>query len=538
MFCNQCGTQLKQGVRFCVNCGSKVDDGPQSQAPKTVTPDTGASSSTEGNSFRTQTSHPKAMSGAQPERGHTSLDDRHSGTVALGKSQPTSRSMSPVVLWGGIAFLVIAVLLTAFLLYHRSPSGSPASDAEIEKALQANFAADPNLGKCTLEVRSQSGVVTLSGLVNSDTDKSVATRIAEQQDGVKQVNVYGLVKSPVTNEGAGSGESSEQGVGGLPNAPNTGVVSQAAPGCSGRPPSGHLGLSITSQDSTTGLVNVNGVDNRQPTRAAFTWTWGDGTTTQGWFPQSHVYANTRQNYVLQVISHEDDGSTDCAQILVRLSGPTLSATPPVPEIAEESGPSPMPSGSPASLGGKTRSPQSRAIRDVDFLNFDYSSDCWKGWDSKEPTKVVHVSNGEWSKEGFGSFSVDQRASRWLISYGDLKSDGQEEAVVVTSCLGEIPSAELALTAPEEVLVFAMSSTGPVVLARLRAGGWIGGGRYQQEGQVYDIRVTNQRLVVRSLTYGPDAPHCCPDILISATYRWDGKRLVHTGEDRREPFKSP
>ena len=399
-------------------------------------------------------------------------------------------------------------------------SQKPIADVTIIDNINQKLLADPLLKSREILVTSRNGVVTLAGTVNTQAEKAEVERIAHSQQGVTQIvdRMVVAFSAPATSTPP--------------------VVAQGSTGCNGRPASGHLTIWITGTDLSTGLVNVNGVDNRQPTRSAFAWTWGDGTTTQGWFPQSHVYADTRQNYMLQVISHENDGSTDCAQILLRLSGPALSAAPPPPKIAERSGPSPMPSGSPGPLGGKTRSSQSRTIRDVDFLNFDYPSDCWKGWDSREPTKVVHVSNGEWSKEGFGSFSVGQQASRWLISYGDLKGDGQEEAVVVTGCLGEIPSAELALTSPEEILIFAMSSTGPVVLARLRAGGWIGGGRSQQEGQVYDIRVANQRLFVRSLTYGPDAPHCCPDILVTATYRWDGKRLVHTGEDRREPFKSP
>jgi hypothetical protein len=586
------------------------------------------------------------------------------------------------------------------------PSQKPLADETIIENINNKLLADPVLRSREILVTSRKGTVTLAGTVNTQAEKAAAEHIARTQQGVNQVIDRIVVAS------SPSGTSTPP------------VVAQGSTGCNG-PPSGHLTLWITATEFGSGLVNVNGVDNRQPTRMAFTWTWGDGSTTQGWFPQSHVYANTRQNYLLHVISHEDDGSTDCAQILIRLSGAAPSESPPAPAsgvvrgqslpyrvlngqadsggfpktaarlcigsgateqcytppargpglppfglnakaqevklttgstlilftaksaaggsgsltilalldnrsgrlvnllptvtVTEQSeyrlwnlpvisavpilvtadfvwandeshfaehryritgyvydkqsgrylerdqyvtqknyaglGSSDMVNvlepekativqrlqmhpASPGPLGGPTPSSQSRTIRDVDFLNFDYPSDCWKGWDSKEPTKVVHVSNGRWSEEGFGSFSVGQQASRWMISYGDLKGDGQEEAMVVTGCLGEIASAELALTAPEEILVFAMSSTGPVVLARLRAGGWIEEGLYRQEGQVYDIRVANQRLVVRSLTYGPDAPHCCPDILVTAAYRWDGKRLVHTGVDRREPFKLP
>jgi len=189
MFCNQCGTKLKEGVRFCINCGTRIDDGPQSQALQAVTSATNP-----------------------PSGASASMDDAHSGAAALGKSQPTTQRMSPALLWGGIVFLITAALVITFLIYHSSPSRSSVPDAEIEKALQAKFAADPNLSKCTLEVHSQAGVVTLIGPVDSDSDKSVATRIAEQQEGVKQVNVYGLVIRtsgvPIQGEAAGASATS------------------------------------------------------------------------------------------------------------------------------------------------------------------------------------------------------------------------------------------------------------------------------------------------------------------------------------------
>jgi len=87
-------------------------------------------------------------------------------------------------------------------------------------------------------------------------------------------------------------------------------------GCNGREASRQLFLMITGLDLNTGVVNVNGGDYRRPIATPFTWNWGDGSITQGWFPQSHVYANTTHDYMLQVTSHEDDGLTDCARILI------------------------------------------------------------------------------------------------------------------------------------------------------------------------------------------------------------------------------
>jgi len=72
------------------------------------------------------------------------------------------------------------------LVFLHSRAQSPAvSDAEIEKSLQAKFTADPDISKCTLEVRSEGGVVTLTGLVNKGSDRTTADNIVRQQAGVK-----------------------------------------------------------------------------------------------------------------------------------------------------------------------------------------------------------------------------------------------------------------------------------------------------------------------------------------------------------------
>jgi hypothetical protein len=94
---------------------------------------------------------------------------------------------------------------------------------------------------------------------------------------------------------------------------NTGA-NRNVQGCNGRESSSQMFLRLNSLDLKTGIVDVNGVDYRRPETTPFTWNWGDGSITQGWFPQSHVYPTIRQDYLLQVTSHEDDGSSECAQI--------------------------------------------------------------------------------------------------------------------------------------------------------------------------------------------------------------------------------
>ena len=92
------------------------------------------------------------------------------------------------------------------------------------------------------------------------------------------------------------------------------------------PATGHLKLSVVRLDKASGWLTINGFDDRRPQETPFTWVWGDHNVTQGWFPQSHAFANKQGNYVIRVISHENDGSTDCAQIAVSFSTGEVSAT--------------------------------------------------------------------------------------------------------------------------------------------------------------------------------------------------------------------
>jgi hypothetical protein len=122
--------------------------------------------------------------------------------------------------------LALAVVLAAaggaYYLY-RSYFVQP-TDAEIMRSIQAKFAADPNLSKCStnlnsapaaanvtnpvqglapalsspfvpcaLVIKSDKGVVSFIGRVSRPSDKEAAIRIAGQQRGVKQVEAFNLV---------------------------------------------------------------------------------------------------------------------------------------------------------------------------------------------------------------------------------------------------------------------------------------------------------------------------------------------------------
>ena len=51
-----------------------------------------------------------------------------------------------------------------------------------------------------------------------------------------------------------------------------------------------ISLCIDKIYTKTGKVIINGSDTKQPS-SPFTWNWGDGRTTKGWFPQKHTYSD-------------------------------------------------------------------------------------------------------------------------------------------------------------------------------------------------------------------------------------------------------
>lgn len=86
----------------------------------------------------------------------------------------------------------------------------------------------------------------------------------------------------------------------------------------------------------------------------------------------------------------------------------------------------------APMPTQSRSGSTAGIRGVDFLNFDYSSDCWEQYD--DFPRVIHASKGSWQKENVGVFGILNplnHTSSWMITYGDLKGEPQR---ISTQCL--------------------------------------------------------------------------------------------------------
>ncbi|MGD0221308.1 MAG: choice-of-anchor D domain-containing protein [Terriglobia bacterium] len=83
-----------------------------------------------------------------------------------------------------------------------------------------------------------------------------------------------------------------------------------------------LSAFIESQNAN-GTVEVNGGDSQQPD-TPFEFAWGDGSTTSGFFPQTHVYTSTTEDYVIAITATENDGSTQQYSVPVFFVPPSVT----------------------------------------------------------------------------------------------------------------------------------------------------------------------------------------------------------------------
>jgi hypothetical protein len=153
------------------------------------------------------------------------------------------------------------------------------------------------------------------------------------------------------------------------------------------------------------------------------------------------------------------------------------------------------------------------IRSVDFRNFEYHPDCLQ--------ETVRVSKGEWKE-----VKEDEQNSFRIVSvnYGDLKGDGQDEAVVWGAC-GGVGNFEI-----NDIIIFSASPGGPMPVAELSPSDWGKG----EEGngsdfQVTGIRVGKQQLAV---SFWAGGSHACADWVVTSRFQWKGTGFVRAGVTRQ------
>jgi len=93
------------------------------------------------------------------------------------------------------------------------------------------------------------------------------------------------------------------------------------------PPSS-LVVWVQSVDPAAGVVELAAGDARRPTTPFF-FEWGDGTRTEGFFPQRHTYVDHDRNYMVSVTARYADKTHDTMEVLVplRVSRPNASKPP-------------------------------------------------------------------------------------------------------------------------------------------------------------------------------------------------------------------
>lgn len=161
---------------------------------------------------------------------------------------------------------------------------------------------------------------------------------------------------------------------------------------------------------------------------------------------------------------------------------------------------------PSNVKAAAPSPTSTtSLMTVDWANFTYNSSCYgntqsfKAHNGKAQNKLIH----------FQMYMP--------VTFGDLTGDGQPEAVVRYSCTG-------ADFGGVHVFVYSGTASHPILLGELpsivkdeQGGNW----------SVETARITNQMLQLSGRGYSASAPHCCPDLRVGASYRWDGRHFVST-----------
>ena len=81
-----------------------------------------------------------------------------------------------------------------------------------------------------------------------------------------------------------------------------------------------LSAHVQRIDQATGAVAINGADTRWPT-TPFRIDWGDRTSSQNFFPATHIYTDLRRNYTVTITATYPDGTAQTVSVPVNFLEP-------------------------------------------------------------------------------------------------------------------------------------------------------------------------------------------------------------------------
>lgn len=462
-FCTGCGAPLEPDVKFCSQCGARAAD--SASRPLSETARLPAQTAEPSNDLRagvtssiaqeSPTQNVKHRQGATAAA-RSATSERSVETAAYG----ISKSRGHALWWWGTA--VVVVLAGTFFFVR---SQLRLSDAGIARNVKAAFFTS-NLRRLPIDVTSRTGIVTLVGHVDDQTEEAEAVRIAGQQAGVKQV-IDQLVLPEETDRGSALGSN-----------PLT---------------AGSGGTAIQQEGAEAiwlGFANGNVAQDRD----------ADLRRNCGDFKRVYVPDNVGNKFT-DLCGYV----TKTCEKVCDWEGTSIPC-----DAVSQGG---NRDGTRVALCRPSNSPTSSAvaagqnIRSVDFQNFDYTSN---GFAENGPPETIHISNGQANSQGEEFWAAKP-------TYGDLKGDGREEAVVALSCH---PSGMSPNVASSELFIFEMSETGPKILVKLS---W-------KLERVTAARVEQNQLTVDFLQVG-NGGQACPEWIVSKSFRWNGDRFLSAGEKR-------
>jgi hypothetical protein len=156
------------------------------------------------------------------------------------------------------------------------------------------------------------------------------------------------------------------------------------------------------------------------------------------------------------------------------------------------------------------------IRKIDFKNFTYQPEFCGG----ESKSRLTVKDGEFAEEK----EVDGYTDRTYFSvfgfaYGDLDGDGKEEAVVISLCntggTGNFT----------EAYIYTIRDGAPFKLVTLEGGD-------RADGGIREAKIENGLLSVDTNDPGEFGGACCPEIVVTRTYKLKGRELAETGQIKK------
>ena len=170
------------------------------------------------------------------------------------------------------------------------------------------------------------------------------------------------------------------------------------------------------------------------------------------------------------------------------------------------------------------------IRQVDFNNFTYEPTC-TGNESDEPYGKITVKNGKIDNiktiDGVDEPINDNLPNYFEISdiiYGDLNSDGGQEAVITSFCntggTGQF----------SEGYIYTLKDGKPVLMTRI-------GGGDRGFGGLVKIKIVKGLLVVEQ-NDPQDGANCCAVFTLTTKYKLNDRKLVQVDKTLRRKIKSP